>query len=119
MDARLEQATCNHHSDAPGATGDERALSPQIEKFCMRCELVGYHLPPFSLVVRDDADASGVRFSCLNAMTLECTPSKRIPVPTDRVRDRLMRRRAVAARYDKLAVRYEATVLVAVLNEWL
>nr|WP_238783589.1 hypothetical protein [Streptomyces monomycini] len=50
---------------------------------------------------------------------MECTPSKRIPVPTDRVRDRLMRRRAVAARYDKLAVRYEATVLVAVLNEWL
>ncbi|MCX5415760.1 transposase [Streptomyces sp. NBC_00059] len=25
----------------------------------------------------------------------------------------------VATRYDKLAVRYEATVLVAVLNEWL
>lgn len=29
------------------------------------------------------------------------------------------RHRAVATRYDKLAVRYEATVLVAVLNEWL
>jgi hypothetical protein len=27
--------------------------------------------------------------------------------------------RSVAARYDKLAVRYEATVLGAVLNEWL
>ncbi|MGJ5748590.1 hypothetical protein FB563_6111 [Streptomyces puniciscabiei] len=27
--------------------------------------------------------------------------------------------RAVAARYDKLAVRYEATVLVAAINEWL
>ncbi|CAM5327943.1 hypothetical protein SCHAM137S_02106 [Streptomyces chartreusis] len=33
--------------------------------------------------------------------------------------DRLQRRRAVATRYDKLAVRYEATVLVAVINEWL
>jgi hypothetical protein len=31
--------------------------------------------------------------------------------------NRLKRRRAVATRYDKLAVRYEATVLVAVLNE--
>ncbi|MFJ8098249.1 hypothetical protein [Streptomyces griseofuscus] len=33
--------------------------------------------------------------------------------------DRLERHQAVATRYDKLAVRYEATVLVAVLNEWL
>ena len=27
--------------------------------------------------------------------------------------------RALATRYDKLAVRYEATVLVAAINEWL
>lgn len=33
--------------------------------------------------------------------------------------DRLERHRAVATRYDKLAVRYEATVLVAAINEWL
>ncbi|AJT63261.1 hypothetical protein [Streptomyces chattanoogensis] len=29
------------------------------------------------------------------------------------------RHQAVATRYDKLAVRYEATVLVAAINEWL
>ncbi|MFJ1612201.1 hypothetical protein ACIODT_01935 [Streptomyces sp. NPDC088251] len=30
----------------------------------------------------------------------------------------LKRHRAVATRYDKLAVRYEATVLVVAVNEW-
>ncbi|MFB7629597.1 IS5 family transposase [Streptomyces sp. NPDC056149] len=33
--------------------------------------------------------------------------------------NRLKRHQAVATRYDKLAVRHETTVLVAVLNEWL
>ncbi|MFF8010326.1 IS5 family transposase [Streptomyces parvus] len=33
--------------------------------------------------------------------------------------NRLKRNRAAATRYDKLAVRYEATVLVAAINEWL
>ncbi|MGW7276497.1 hypothetical protein ACWGH5_39130 [Streptomyces sp. NPDC054864] len=33
--------------------------------------------------------------------------------------NRRSRHRPVATRYDKLAVRYEATVLVAAINEWL
>jgi hypothetical protein len=33
--------------------------------------------------------------------------------------NRLKRHRAVATRYEKLAVCYEATVLVAAINEWL
>ena len=31
---------------------------------------------------------------------------------------RLKRNRAMAARYDKLAVRYEATIHIAAINEW-
>lgn len=33
--------------------------------------------------------------------------------------NRLKRNRAVATRYDKLAVRYEATITIAAINEWL
>jgi transposase len=33
--------------------------------------------------------------------------------------NRLKRNRAVATRYDKLAVRFEATVHIAAINEWL
>jgi transposase len=33
--------------------------------------------------------------------------------------NRLKRQRAVATRYDKLAVRYQATVHIAAINEWL
>ncbi|GLW35488.1 IS5 family transposase [Actinoplanes regularis] len=33
--------------------------------------------------------------------------------------NRLKRNRAIATRYDKLVVRYEATVTIAAINEWL
>jgi transposase len=33
--------------------------------------------------------------------------------------NRLKRHRAVATRYGQLAVRYEATVLIAMINEWI
>ena len=42
-----------------------------------------------------------------------------IPEKRDQVAHRPERHRAVATRYDELAVRHEATVLVAAVDEWL
>ncbi|WP_189198483.1 hypothetical protein [Micromonospora fulviviridis] len=39
--------------------------------------------------------------------------------PAGMMRRRLKRNRALATRYDKLAVRYHATVHAATINEWL
>ncbi|QIK04845.1 transposase [Streptomyces sp. ID38640] len=53
----------------------------------------------------------GIRFC-----TRTGVPWRDVP---ERYGPRLKRHRAVATRYDKRAVRYEAAVLVAAINEWL
>lgn len=111
-------------------TAGQRGDSPQFEVVLGRIRVprlgcVRSRVRP-RRVRADKAYASRKNRAYLRCRGMRCT----IPDKADQVRNRRKRgssggrppkfgHRAVATRYDKLAVRYEATVLVAAINEWL
>ncbi|GAA3074460.1 hypothetical protein GCM10010448_66190 [Streptomyces glomeratus] len=93
-----------------GAGGHRLALLRCLASAAFPPAQASLHLAEGSLDVRSEVPTAAARRSSTSSATASGTLSGAV---------RVKGHRAVATRNEKLAVRCEATILVAVLNEWL